>query len=240
MLIKVYSILLVYFLIGAIGVFFINRKNQSPAQKKERWVKYLVYLFLVNAVILIIHYEYFLYLSLILVLLGLYEIINAGKTNVKRLIFSALLYSFFAVFFVLSYKSQPEFLLNIYLLILTFDGFSQITGQLFGKNKLAPQTSPNKTKEGFLGGMLSVILTLFILIHSFDLTSIVFLLVGGMLFSLMALSGDLLASYYKRINRVKDYSNIIPGHGGVLDRFDSFIFTLGIITFFAFIIYGTI
>lgn len=240
MLLKVYYILAVYFLIGAIGVLFINRKDQTTAQKKERWIKYLVYLVLVNTVILLIHSGYFLYLAIVLILIGLYEMICVGKNNFKRLIFSIFIYSFFAVFFVLSHNDSSDFQLSIYLLILTFDGFSQITGQLFGKNKLAPKTSPNKTKEGFLGGLLSVILTLFILIRSFDLTSIVFLIVAGMLFSLIALSGDLLASYYKRINNVKDYSNLIPGHGGVLDRFDSFIFTFGIITFFSLIIYGTV
>ncbi|MCE3295782.1 MAG: putative phosphatidate cytidylyltransferase [Crocinitomicaceae bacterium] len=239
MLPEIYSILSAYFLFGALGILLINRRDQGPAQKKERWVKYIVYLILVNAVIFIIHSGYFLYLSLILVLLGLYEMISVGKTNIKRLIFSVFIYSFFAVFFVLSSKNEPEFLLTVYLLILTFDGFSQIIGQLFGKNKLAPSTSPNKTNEGFLGGMLSVMLTLFILFPSFDLTSILFFILGGMLFSLAALGGDLLASYYKRMNKVKDFSKLIPGHGGVLDRFDSFIFTLGIITFFALTIYGT-
>ncbi len=232
MLLKVYSILAVYFLLGALGIFFINRKEREKAAKRERWVKYVVYLLLVNAVILIIHSGYFLYLAILLVLLGLYEIGRVGSRNYRSLAIALLIYSFFSVFFVLSYWQMYEFPLISYLLVLTFDGFSQISGQLFGKNKLAPFTSPNKTVEGFLGGMISVIITMLILIdgyHNFE--TVLLLMVYGILFSGIALSGDLIASYYKRINKVKDYSKLIPGHGGVLDRFDSFIFTLGFLSF---------
>ncbi|MGV3632570.1 MAG: phosphatidate cytidylyltransferase [Bacteroidota bacterium] len=232
MLPEVYTILLVYFLIGGFGVFLINLKEKETTLIRERWLKYLVYLVTVNIVLLSIHFGYFLYLSFLLVAVGLYEIIRVGYRKVTSLTFAVCIYGLVSTLFILSYSLETDILLLIYFLILTFDGFSQIIGQLAGKNKLTPKISPNKTFEGLLGGVLSVIVTLFIWFPPENFLVIVLCTFFGALISVIAFCGDLLASFYKRINEVKDFSKLIPGHGGVLDRFDSFIFTLGILSFF--------
>ena len=116
-----------------------------------------------------------------------------------------------------------------YLLILTMatDIFAYFSGYLFGKRKLAPLISPKKTVEGAIGGtIIAVILaTLYrYLMPSFDDMSFLLIVFIGVIVSFLAQIGDLVASKIKRAHEVKDFSNLLPGHGGILDRFDSSIF----------------
>ena len=110
------------------------------------------------------------------------------------------------------------------------DTFAYLAGRAFGKHKLAPVLSPKKTIEGSIGGMLASVITGAIfgyilstfmmhnnnIIWSFMLITFVA--------SIVAQIGDLAASGIKRDHGIKDYGNVIPGHGGIMDRFDSVIF----------------
>lgn len=116
----------------------------------------------------------------------------------------------------------------IYLLLVTTitDTFALFTGKLIGKNKLCPKISPNKTIEGFVGGVLmgTFVATAFyntVISSSVSLVLVIFL---TMILCLVGQLGDLVFSSIKRYYDVKDFSNLIPGHGGILDRFDSLIF----------------
>ncbi len=119
--------------------------------------------------------------------------------------------------------------LLIYLLILTMatDMFAYFSGYLFGKHKLAPLISPKKTIEGAIGGTLIAVLiaTMYVVFSTlFSDVSIGIVVVTGIIVSFLAQIGDLVASKIKRAHDVKDFSKLLPGHGGVLDRFDSSIF----------------
>ncbi|MGX7013133.1 phosphatidate cytidylyltransferase [Vagococcus silagei] len=99
-------------------------------------------------------------------------------------------------------------------------------GRKFGTKKFAPHISPNKTIEGALGGILSaVVVSLFYLMFfpmpNYSLTT---MLVLTIIFSVISQLGDLVQSAYKRYYNVKDSGKILPGHGGILDRFDSLLF----------------
>ncbi len=109
------------------------------------------------------------------------------------------------------------------------DTFAYFTGCAFGKHKLCPEISPKKTIEGAVGGIAGDILLCSILAYAFSASSgetlnwlsfAVFLPVGAV----SGILGDLCASVIKRQFGIKDYGNIMPGHGGVMDRFDSWIF----------------
>ncbi|MBQ8188018.1 MAG: phosphatidate cytidylyltransferase [Clostridia bacterium] len=125
-----------------------------------------------------------------------------------------------------------------YLYLLTFigpwvsDSFAYFTGRFFGRHKLIPEVSPKKTVEGSIGGIVFAALSFVIygiIIQKFFAPEIelnyVMLALSGAIVSVISQIGDLAASVIKRRFEVKDYGWIFPGHGGVIDRFDSVILT---------------
>lgn len=109
------------------------------------------------------------------------------------------------------------------------DAVAMFSGMLFGKHKLAPEISPKKTREGSIGGLLggtvAVLLYGLVIGQIFDVNvNYAYLVIYGLFGSAVSQLGDLSFSYVKRQNKVKDFGTIFPGHGGVLDRFDSVIF----------------
>lgn len=224
----VYLFVLIYFIIGAIALFAIGKKKGNAASNKERWIKYFTYLLIVSGIIYSLLHSFFFYPGVLIVLLGLGELIYVWRKSNERkivpfltavLIFSMLSYGFICY----SVWSNGNKALFLYVLVFTFDGFSQISGQLLGKHKLAPAISPNKTIEGLAGGFVMLIVTGFYAGKTIY-TNLTTILLMSVVIGISAFIGDLLASYYKRVYTVKDFSNLIPGHGGILDRFDSFIF----------------
>lgn len=113
----------------------------------------------------------------------------------------------------------------LFLLLMANDGLSEGLGRLFGKTPLWPAISPNKTWGGTLGGLASCLLIGYLvrfMVPGWPVSRVV-VVAGGI--SLMAGVGDLIASSLKRELGIKDFGRILPGHGGVLDRFDSLLFT---------------
>ncbi|NQV76797.1 MAG: phosphatidate cytidylyltransferase [Lutibacter sp.] len=115
-------------------------------------------------------------------------------------------------------------ILGVFLLIWTNDTFAFLIGSNIGKHKLLERISPNKTIEGFVGGMIFTFLLSFILAQQFTTLSLIQWIVIAGIVSIFGVLGDLIESMFKRQACVKDSSNFIPGHGGFLDRFDSVIF----------------
>ena len=115
----------------------------------------------------------------------------------------------------------------ILLVVFTTDMGAYFIGSKIGKRKLVPKISPNKTVEGAVGGILSALLLAAIYLHFFSFKYSYFvMLVIAIILSIAGQFGDLIASRLKRHFKVKDAGTIFPGHGGVLDRFDSVLFTL--------------
>ncbi|HWQ50850.1 MAG TPA: phosphatidate cytidylyltransferase [Terriglobales bacterium] len=133
---------------------------------------------------------------------------------------------------------------GLYYLVLTFvgvwvsDTMAQVSGKLFGKHKLGSAVSPNKTVEGCVGSVVCTAAVFaaagFVINTRFGLAvSYTVITALGVLVSIVAQFGDLLASAVKRAYGVKDYSRLIPGHGGMYDRFDSFALVAPLIYFVA-------
>ena len=118
----------------------------------------------------------------------------------------------------------------IFLSVWMCDSAAYIFGKNFGKAKILPHISPNKTLEGLIGGLIGNILFGFVICYSLDISywSVLICFFGGIL----AFYGDLLISFLKRDKSIKDTGNILPGHGGVLDRLDSHLLATPIILLF--------
>lgn len=110
----------------------------------------------------------------------------------------------------------------LFILIWSSDSFAYFTGRFFGKHKMAPKISPKKTWEGFAGGVIFTLVLSFFIEKYFPELRGNWMAVG-LLVSIFAPFGDLAESKLKRIFGVKDSGRILPGHGGILDRLDSFI-----------------
>ncbi|MBC7960212.1 MAG: phosphatidate cytidylyltransferase, partial [Vallitaleaceae bacterium] len=129
-------------------------------------------------------------------------------------------------------KLGLSFVWLVFLIGFGSDTFAYFVGKALGKHKLVPGLSPNKTVEGALGGMIGAVLltagygyVLFLNGTFADLSKIGWLALLGGLGSIVSIIGDLVASAIKRQTGIKDFGNLLPGHGGIIDRFDSNIFT---------------
>jgi len=129
----------------------------------------------------------------------------------------------------LGYISGLNVTLISCLIIVSSDIGSYLFGKNFGKKSLSP-ISPSKTVEGLIGGIFCSISTGILFTYLFNWNN--YLIIGvvfGIIISLMALVGDLIESMMKRDAKLKDSGNLLPGHGGILDRIDSYIFTPSLI-----------
>lgn len=115
------------------------------------------------------------------------------------------------------------------------DTFAYFTGSAIGSHKLCPSISPNKTVEGFLGSVVGTTVSVAALGSSFFSFSMTEMAALGFAISIFATLGDLVESVFKRYTGIKDSGSLIPGHGGVLDRFDSVLYTAPLVYYFAYL-----
>ena len=138
------------------------------------------------------------------------------------------IYIIISFLFILNLEFNNNYFLNFNLFICTiiiFDTFSYLIGKLFGKKQLI-KVSPNKTIEGFIGGASSSLILSILFAYYFNLLinlKLIFFIILNIFF---AFTGDIIESYFKRKNNLKNSSEFIPGHGGIFDRFDSFLFSI--------------
>ena len=178
---------------------------------------------------------YLITLLILIYFLSMYEIIK-NTTNILFIFFSniLLILSFYSFYFL---RGDTEYSLIILFWILISTFLSDIGGYIFGKifkGKKLTRISPNKTYSGAIGSIvlscLSLILINLLQVYYFnkllvDFFELKFLLIT-ILISLVCQLGDLFVSFLKRKINIKNISNILPGHGGILDRIDGLIFVL--------------
>ncbi len=223
----IYIIILLYFFLGGVGFYFIN-KRKSDKEAHENVVKLATYFGIINILFFSIIFNpvFFRFLSIVIIIAGCFEMINIFvRSNYSRrsfALFSLLIFGIFSFAFYRFSGIDKELILFTFLIVAIFDSFSQIAGQLWGKKKLFPNVSPNKTTQGLIGGALIAIVSSILLrnLPGFSAVNAIWIAFGIIIFAFL---GDLLASLYKRKFNKKDFSRLIPGHGGFLDRFDSLI-----------------
>lgn len=148
--------------------------------------------------------------------------------NTSLLVFG-LLYVVVPFYVMLLLRGSEEdsirwmYLVGMFVLIWTNDTFAYLTGRFFGKTKLFERISPKKTWEGTIGGIIFSVVAGYLIAYFME-DDIIFWMIAAAFVSLGAIFGDLFESMLKRNAGIKDAGNIMPGHGGVLDRFDAALF----------------
>lgn len=241
MISTIYIIILSYFVLGGVGFYFINRRKEKEVARKS-WTKFIAYFFIIHILFFSIVIEplVFQLLAAIIVSVAATELLqlfrHAQYSQKVFFILSVLMFAVLAFGFMVFSSFEKELILFAFLILSIFDAFSQISGQLWGKSKIAPKISPNKTVGGSVGGSIIAILSALLLTGLANKTwfETIIMAVGIVVFAFI---GDILASLFKRKYGVKDYSKLIPGHGGFLDRFDSLIAGGAWVALFVYVLY---
>ena len=215
-----FLLLMAHFITGGLSLIRINRRLDRGEVKKQ-WTKYGVYLLLVILFwcCMVWFDSIFPYIGWGVILVASVEWWRTVKV-MKRRGWLTLAFLLIAGGFLRFLYLDKNWLLYTYFVVVLFDGSCQIAGQLVGKRPLLPRISPRKTMEGLAGGAVITLATTLLTRGSFSFGW------GGLILTTClimtaAFMGDLLASAIKRDAGVSVFGRAVPGHGGVIDRFDS-------------------
>lgn len=187
---------------------------------------------LVIGAILLFLFQYFnisLEFSIIFVLLAsIIILLFDEKYTLNDITYTVFSFIYAPYLFNLLYGLKQEFIFLVFVIAFSTDTFAYFVGMTFGKHKLIPKVSPKKSVEGAVGGIVCCLILTLVYFYFMNLPinaiSVIFIIIS----SIAGQIGDLIASKIKRVVGIKDYAKILPGHGGILDRFDS---TLMVIPF---------
>ena len=234
-----------YVLLGALLVFSLiglyeYHKAIAAEHKPFVWISYIAcaayYAILFVKPEAVIEQPYgFLFLSLFFLILMIAAVITYPERRFEDAfltfggtVYVAVLFSF--LFFVRRRDNGSYYAWFIFLAAWGSDTFAYLCGRAFGKHKLVPKLSPNKTVEGAVGGVigatvLCIVYGLLVRQHlGLDTEKVLLLTVPiGVFGAILGQTGDLFSSAIKRFMDIKDFGHLIPGHGGILDRFDSIL-----------------
>lgn len=222
--------------IGLLAVFTaICIFEFSKIIKFKSYIPYIILAFIVYSLIsekALSTYTFLLGASLVSLIIFLYLLITNKviKTDsIGQKIFLQFTYLILPFFFLMSLPFinglyHANIIIAIILIIWTNDSFAYLVGKNFGKNKLFEKVSPKKTIEGFTGGLIFSIIAGFIISKYITLFSTTNWIIISIIVSIFGTLGDLVESKFKRQAKIKDSGNIMPGHGGLLDRLDSLFF----------------
>jgi len=228
-LVSLLSVIGIYEILGCVG----TRKSAGisvPAYIMAAVLPFIVRLIADQdrflSVYVLILFAFLLYLFTI----GMF---SHGKLDVEKLAvsFMSIVYVITAFLCIILLRDREY---GIYYLFMAMFGpwgsdvFAYLSGRFFGRHKLIPEISPKKTIEGSIGGIIfcgiaAVVFGFIVSLIDSEIQNVAYLplLIAGLVISAVSQIGDLIASYLKRKYNIKDYGKLLPGHGGILDRFDS-------------------
>ena len=217
------GIILVIYLLSVYELFGLLKLRDLST----RWFREVPGIFLFLITYAVFQFELSLFWFFLLPALWLITALRGGITLAGTLAFLWLgipLSSFLALGWMEGPAYEFRMPLAILALVWINDTFAYLTGSRLGKHKMTPVLSPGKTWEGFAGGIISSLLTGWGIWRISDIATLWSWLGISLLVCLLGLAGDLFESGLKRTVKVKNTSNLLPGHGGILDRFDSLLF----------------
>jgi len=217
-------VLLLLYLLGVKEVFGLLQKRDLSLQ----WFRAVPGILLITITYAVFKYKLSLFWLLIPPILWILTALRKRITLAGTLSFLWLAIPL-ASFLILGWMdTDPGFHFRLPLFVISMvwvnDTFAYITGSLIGKHKMTPLLSPGKTWEGFSGGLLVTLLSGWIIWRFSGMFNLWGWFGIALLVSFLGLAGDLFESGLKRSVKVKNTGQLLPGHGGILDRFDSFLF----------------
>lgn len=242
---------LVFSTLGTVEFYqILNKKELSNNTKYGPFVNVVVYSLLTLAFIEIIDYRFLFLIVPLLLILVVQELFMKDTIpyqNISSTLFGILYITLpFAALNYISFNEEFyskiglsgnwSLLTGFFIILWTSDSMAYLIGRKFGKHKLFPRVSPGKTWEGFIGGVVFAVIAGYIyslvtkdVQADSTINASLHWIVMSLIISVFGMLGDLSESLLKRSGGVKDSGSLLPGHGGVLDRFDGIFFSSPII-----------
>ncbi len=232
-------------LIGLMELYRVFQIHQTMLGGLGYALVVFYYVLLLAATAFAVPANWLLYLMIVMMTCLSLLVCTYPKYNSNQIMQAVFGILYVGIMFSFLYQTRilPNGTYTVWLIFLSSwgcDTCAYCVGKLFGKHKMSPILSPKKSIEGAVGGVLGTMVLTHIYVYIFakqmDITyaQVWVLTLISAAGALISMVGDLTASAIKRCYEVKDYGKLIPGHGGVLDRFDSVIFTAPVIYFLAY------
>ncbi|MBC8003943.1 MAG: phosphatidate cytidylyltransferase [Verrucomicrobia bacterium] len=236
-----YSYALLFLLMLTGGLFEFFHFYESSEIRPNKWLSYLISFLVFGTTFFVANgqldakYTFGLF-SLLLIIMAaeLYRKQPKPVENIAVTIFSIVYialplaltnYLVFPEIFP-DQAYAPQLLIALFVLIWTHDSGAYLFGVSFGKHRLFERISPKKSWEGAVGGTLTSVLAAIIIARYIPEIQLIHWIIISILTAISSTFGDLTESMFKRYFQVKDSGHILPGHGGILDRFDSILFAI--------------
>ncbi|HAQ41528.1 MAG TPA: phosphatidate cytidylyltransferase [Clostridiales bacterium] len=222
----------VYFAITCIAIYELSRVFFGNGFDYGAIVNYLfaIALFIEKATEYKHFFDFFLFLY---ISLNFLMFVFNKKIDVKK-ISEIIFIGTYVVFFMyhMMLMNDTPYAWLVYIIAFGSDTFAYFTGKMFGKHKLYPEVSPNKTVEGAIGGIIGCVILSLVYFNYLRINKYIYIIIFSVSASVFSMTGDLAASKIKRENGIKDFGYMLPGHGGILDRFDSVLFVAPTVYYF--------
>lgn len=218
-----------------VGIYEIKNCFKNINININAYLLYIftVFLFLIRSVPKFEVMASFEYVFILIIMLISFVLDLDINRNMDDSVYTVFSYIYIPVIFDLLYKMNNIYLVLVFIMAFATDTFAYLVGITMGRHKLIPSISPKKSVEGAIGGVVGAVILgcTWLNYNDFklDILTVIFLIFT----SISSQLGDLIASKIKRVAEIKDYGNIFPGHGGVLDRFDSILDVTVIIFLFS-------
>lgn len=225
--------------LSLIGLYEFYKSFKSRDIKPMAGLGYIYTMLLFATLYMVNDISFLLLLMFTMVVAMLFTLVFSTKYTIEDIAVTLLGFMYIPIAFshimlITKFDLGSVVIWLVFIIAWGSDTFAYLVGKTFGKKKLIPSVSPNKTIAGSVGGVIGSMILCGTFAYFFMPSSIVYAMVIGVIGAMISQIGDLVASKIKRINDIKDFGKLMPGHGGVLDRFDSILMTAPIVYYFIF------